>query len=68
LKPQEEHQDDYNRMRYLDNQIVYNDSKLAVLLAQGDLPEHQKLRDKQTELVQTRGLLDAKLSGKERKE
>lgn len=68
LKPQEEQQDDYNRMRYLDNQIVYNDSKLAVLLAQGDLPEHQKLRDKQTELVQTRGLLDAKISGKERKE
>jgi hypothetical protein len=68
LKPQEEHQDDYNWMRYLDDQIVYNDSKLAVLLAQGDLPEHQKLRDKQTELVQTRGLLDAKISGKERKE
>jgi hypothetical protein len=68
LKPQEEQQDDYNRMRYLDNQIVYSDSALAVLLAAGDLTEHQKLREKQTEFVQARSLLDAKLSGKERKE
>jgi hypothetical protein len=65
LKPQEKQQNDYNRLEYLDNQIVYNESALAVWLAQGDLQEHQKLREKQTELVQARAILDAKLSGKE---
>jgi serine/threonine protein kinase len=68
LKPQEEQQDDYDRIRYLDNQIVYNESALAVLLAAGDLQEHQKLRDKQTECEHERALLDAKLSGQELKE
>jgi hypothetical protein len=65
LKPQEEQQNEYNRLEYLDNQIIYNESALAVWLAQGDLQEHQKLREKQKELVQSRAILDAKLSGKE---
>jgi hypothetical protein len=68
LKPQEEQQDDYDRIRYLDNQIVYNESALAILLAAGDLQEHQELRDKQTECEHARALLDAKLSGLELKE
>jgi len=65
LKPQEEQNNDYSRLEYLDNQIIYNESALAVWLAQGDLQEHQKLREKQKELVQSRAILDAKLSGKE---
>jgi len=68
LKPQGDQQDDYDRLWYLGNQIVYNDAALAVLLAEGDIPEHQKLREKQTELEHAQGLLDAKLSGQERQE
>jgi len=65
LEPSESQTNESTKMWYMSFQVYYNDARLAVLLAQGKQPEHEQLRQEQSELEHKLELLRNKLNGKD---